>query len=253
MGIFYMDSKQAYSPYDHLLDQIGRMFQSLTKYKSSSTLGPVAEPDLSGEKIHLPAPQKNLNDTLFDTIEHRRSVRQFSSEPITTKQLSTLLWATQGITESNERFAFRTVPSAGALYPVQTYLVSLNISNIAPGVASYDEKDHSLHWMRTGDFRNVLFEATIKQKMVLDAAAVFVWIAAVNRSVWRYAQRAYRYIYLDAGHMAQNTALAATALGLGTCAIGAFYDDALDDLLILDGLQKTAIYLTVLGHPKKNE
>lgn len=253
MGISHMNSNQIYSPYDHLLDQIGRMFQSLTKYKSNTPLQPEFSPEPAGTKIHLPAPIRDLDRTLFDTIDMRRSVRQFSPEPLSAKELSTMLWATQGVTFSDERYEFRATPSAGGLYPVKTYLVTFNVSNIEQGVASYDEKDHSLRWLRSGDFRKVLCDATIKQKMILESAAVFIWAADMNRSIWRYAQRAYRYIYLDAGHMAQNTALAATALGLGSCAIGAFYDDALDDLLMLDGTQQTAIYLTVIGHIRKNE
>lgn len=245
-----MDTRTPYSHYDHLYDQIGRMFQMLTQYKGgSSVMDQPASTGASDTKVHLPTPQVPDKQSFLDLIQSRRSNRAFDARPITTRQLSTLLWATQGVTKQADNYTFRAAPSAGALYPINTLVAILNVERLQPGLAQYNETSHSLHWLRSGDFRATLFEATLKQNMLHNAAAVFISVADLNRCIWRYAQRAYRYIYLDAGHMAQNTALAAIALGLGSCAIGAFYDDMLDQLCALHDTQQTAIYLTVIGHP----
>ncbi len=147
-------------------------------------------------------------------------------------------------------FEFRACPSAGALYPVETYLAINNVEDIEPGIYHYNVKNHELDQIKKGDFRLHIAQAALDQDMAYSANAVFVWTAVFQRSKWKYEQRAYRYVYLDAGHIAQNLALAAVSLDLGTCQIGALYDDEVNLLLEIDGKEESVLYMSVVGHPQ---
>jgi SagB-type dehydrogenase family enzyme len=105
--------------------------------------------------------------------------------------------------------------------------------------------------VKAGDFAEKIAHAALEQKIFTEAAVTLIWTAVFERSKWKYAQRAYRYVYLDAGHIAQNLALAATSIGLGSCQIGAFFDDEINQILEVDGTEESAIYLSVVGHPRK--
>ena len=146
-------------------------------------------------------------------------------------------------------YALRTAPSAGALYPVETYVVAHRVDGLERGVYHYAVLDRALERLRAGDARLDVMHAALDQGIAYEAAAVFVWSAVWQRSIWKYGQRAYRYVPLDAGHIAENVALAAVGLGLGSCQIAAFYDDEANDLLGLDGESESAIYMTVVGRP----
>jgi SagB-type dehydrogenase family enzyme len=158
-----------------------------------------------------------------------------------------MLWAMQGITQPGRGVDFRTAPSAGALYPVETYLVVHNVEGVDPGVYHYDVQHHQLEQLKRGDFRAAVAHAALDQGMAARANVVFVWTAVFERPKWKYKQRAYRYVYLDAGHIAQNLALAAVALGLGSCQIAALYDGEANDLLGVDGVGESTVYMTVVG------
>ena len=132
---------------------------------------------------------------------------------------------------------------------METYLVVNSVEGIEPGVYHYAVQDHALEQLRAGDFRQAITRAALDQGMAARANVVFVWTAVFPRSKWKYLQRAYRYVYLDAGHVAQNVALAAVALGLGSCQIAALYDDESNTLLGVDGMQESTIYMTVVGRP----
>jgi SagB-type dehydrogenase family enzyme len=160
-----------------------------------------------------------------------------------------LLWAAQGITREAVNWGFRAAPSAGALYPVETYMSSQNISDLEPGLYHYSPPEHALELLKEGDFRGRLAEAALDQDFIAGAGVVFCWTAVFARSAWKYAERAYRYVYLDAGHIAQNVALAAVALGLGSCQIAALYDDEVNALLGVDGVEESILYLTAVGRP----
>jgi SagB-type dehydrogenase family enzyme len=146
-------------------------------------------------------------------------------------------------------FEFRACPSAGALYPVETYLVLNNVTDINPGIYHYAIQSHNLEQLQKGDFRLKIAQAALDQDMAFAAGAVFVWTALFARAKWKYEQRAYRYVYLDAGHIAQNCALAAVALDLGTCQIAALYDEEVNVLLGIDGQEESVLYMSVVGHP----
>jgi len=177
-------------------------------------------------------------------------VRRFLNGPLQKAELSQLLWAAQGITRVSRGFGYRTAPSAGALYPVETYLVVHDVEGIGPGVYHYGVEKHELDQLKTGDFRTDVARAALDQEIAYWANVVLVWTAVFERSKWKYKQRAYRYVYLDAGHIAQNVALATVALGLGSCQIAALYDDEVNGLLDVDGVDESAIYMTVVGKPK---
>jgi SagB-type dehydrogenase family enzyme len=160
------------------------------------------------------------------------------------------LWASTGIQRIEEGHAYRTVPSAGALYPIDTYVIAHRVEGIGPGVYHYGVRDHHLDEVTSGDFRADLTRAALFQEFCAEAGATFVWTAIFARAKRKYRQRAYRYVYLDAGHIAQNLALAAVGLGLGTCQVAAFFDDEMNALLGVDGVEESVIYLSAVGHPR---
>ena len=170
-----------------------------------------------------------------------------SHAPLTAEQLSYLLSGATGISRRHGGYDFRTAPSAGALYPIETYLSVQNVEQIAPGLYHYAITDHALELLFEGDHSAAVARAALDQDMCARAAAVFIWTAIFERSKWKYGQRAYRYIYLDAGHIAENLALAAAGLNLAACHVAAFYDDEVSALLNLDGKTESTIYMTAVG------
>jgi SagB-type dehydrogenase family enzyme len=186
---------------------------------------------------------------LHDTLKARRSIRRFQQKPISEGQLSYLLWAATGIQRIEGGYEFRTAPSAGALYPIETYLAANNVSNLENGLYHYSVKHRQLEQLGKGDYGTAVAKAALGQLMCAQAAAVFIWSAIFQRCKWKYGQRAYRYIYLDAGHIAENLALAAVSLNLGSCEIGALYDDQVNAILDIDGTDESVICMAALGRP----
>lgn len=238
---------------------VGDAFQEETKYErgklSGGRLDWANKPATykrypSAPTIALSEPEAEDGPSLWRVIQERRSERRFRDAPVHQDELSQLLWAAQGITKHSRGVDFRAAPSAGALYPVETYLVVNAVEGIEPGVYHYNVEDHALEQLKTGDFRAEITHAALDQKMAARAGVVFVWTAVFKRSKWKYKQRAYRYIYLDAGHIGQNVALAAVALGLGSCQIGALYDEEANALLGVDSDEESTIYMTVVGRPR---
>ncbi len=236
---------------------VGDIFQQETKYQRGHLPGGyldwASKPETykrypSAPKVQLEPPKVESGAPLWEVLGRRRSVRTFKKEPLAKSELSQLLWAAQGII--HPEYEFRTAPSAGALYPVETYLVVNSIEQIEPGVYHYAVDRHELEQLRAGDFRLQVAQSALDQEMVYHANVVFIWTAVFARSKWKYRQRAYRYIYLDAGHIAQNVALAAVALNLGSCQVGALYDKEVNALLGVDGTEESAIYMTVVGREK---
>ena len=201
-------------------------------------------------RIELPEPVKTGGKGLWETIMGRRSQRRFSADEMSLRDLSQLLWATQGITGDVPGFRLRATGSAGALYPNETYLVLNRVEGLEPGIAHYDVQEHSLAVLYQGEFGPACAEACLGQRFCASAQVVFAWGAVVSRSAQKYGDRCYRYIYLDAGHIGGQLQLAAQALGLGSVNIGAFYDDAVNRLFGLDGVEETVVYLTAVGRPR---
>lgn len=239
---------------------IGDEFQQQTKYvRSRLGDGPdwSIQPELYKSypgSVHHPLPKPtSLSGCTFDeAVRKRRSIRAFSPDALSIEQLSYLLWVSTGIQRIEHGFSFRTAPSAGALYPIETYLVVHNIEHIVPGLYHYDIQHHGLELLKKGEYRHAIAQAALDQTMCAHAAVVFVWTALFNRSKCKYGQRAYRYIYLDAGHVAENLALGAASLNLGSCQIAALYDDEVNKLIEVDGTQESVLYLSVVGVPDRS-
>ena len=240
-------------------EQCGDRFQKDTKYVRERMPGGMldssSKPDVykgypHSQKIKLPEPRPTKGMLLDSVLKERRSIRSFSQQPINREQLSYLLWASSGIQRRERGYDLRTAPSAGALYPIETYLVVNRAEDVGSGVYHYSVKQHLLEELRVGDYGKDITLAALGQKTCSAASVVFIWTAVFYRSKWKYKQRAYRYVYLDAGHMAQNLALSAINLGLGTCQIGAFYDNEVNDIVDVDGVKESVIYMSVVGHPR---
>ncbi len=229
---------------------IGDAYQQATKYHRGRGRGVSAMGVATAGGVEkLPAPQTSGGEGLWETIAARRSVREFRPDPISREQLAQLLWGTQGITAREHGAAFRAAPSAGACYPIDTYVAVNRVAGLEPGLYRYDVEGAALKRVRQGDLSAAIAAACLDQEMAAQAAVVFVWVAVPARSAQRYRERAYRYVYLDAGHIGENLHLAATAMGLGCCAIGAFFDDEVNAIVGVDGQTETAVYLSVVGVP----
>jgi SagB-type dehydrogenase family enzyme len=237
---------------------IGDRFQQQTKYTRDNlgegpdwSLQPALYKRYPDVPHHaLPTPLSGSTLGFEDVIRKRRSIREFSIKPLPLEQLSFLLWVSTGIQRVEEDVAFRTAPSAGALYPIETYVVVNAVKDLDAGVYHYNIQDHSLDELRKGDFRVPIARAALHQQMCAQAAVVFVWACLFNRSKCKYGQRAYRYIYLDAGHIAENLALGAVSIGLGSCQVAALYDDEVNHLIEVDGTTESVVYLSVVGVPR---
>lgn len=197
------------------------------------------------ERIALPDPHGYHGLSLEQAIEARRSIRDYRSQPLPLDELSRLLHAAQGITD--QRRSFRAAPSAGALYPIETYAVVHNVDGLDPGLYHYAVADHTLEKLRIGNLRTEIVVAGIGQDMLGQAQACFVLSALFQRLRWRYRERTYRYALLEAGHIGQNLYLAAASMGMGACAVGAFLDDELNKLLGLDVDEEAALYMICVG------
>ncbi|MFZ7136915.1 MAG: SagB/ThcOx family dehydrogenase [archaeon] len=239
-------------------NNVGDNFQSTTKYDRNKMTGGYLDwtnkPDTykqypDNKKVNLPFLEHFPTLCVDETIRARKSVRNFSEKNLTLEQLTYLLWASTGIQRKQNGYQFRNAPSAGALYPIETYLFAKKVENLPVGLYHYNIKSHVLEELKHGDFSTNLTTSCLGQSMLSRAAVVIIWSAVFNRSKWKYNQRAYRYIYLDCGHIAQNLALTATSTGLGSCQIGAFYDDEINNLIDLDGTQESTIYLSAVGYP----
>jgi SagB-type dehydrogenase family enzyme len=180
-----------------------------------------------------------------EAISRRRSKRDFSGEPMSMAELSHVLYFSGGITE--ERHGLRAAPSAGATYPMELYPAVSGIEGLPHGVYHYLVRPHELETVREGDFRQEISRAALGEKMIMRANLVLILSAVSQRTRKVYRDRAERYIHIEAGHIAQNTYLVATSIGLGACAIGAFYDNSLNRLIGVDGKRESVLYLVAVG------
>lgn len=201
--------------------------------------------------IPLPAPD-GLNippADLREIIEKRRSLRRYTDQALSLAELSYLLWLTQGVKTITKRpVTMRTVPSAGARHAFETFLLINNVEGLQPGLYRFAASQHALLKLDAPeDIRDEITHACWDQSQVANSAATFIWVAVVERMCWRYVERGYRYLHLDAGHVCQNLYLAAEAINCGVCAIAAYDDNLLNEALDLDGENLFAIYLGTVG------
>ena len=198
--------------------------------------------------IHLPSPSQKGIVSLEEAIARRRSVRDFTPEPLSRSQLSQILWSAQGI--SNTSSGYRTVPSAGATYPLEIFVVCGTncVEGIGDGIYHYNIDNHSLTLHHKGDIRLELAKAALNQEFIYEAPVDIIICALYERTTLHYGSRGERYVPIEVGHAGQNIYLQATALGLGTVAIGAFHDVEVREVLRLDKQYKP-LYIMPVGKP----
>lgn len=214
---------------------------------------PIQKPAAKGQKI-IDLIQKDkwrsvAGVDLLTCIQNRRSHRVFRPEPLTLEELSFLLWATQGIQRKvDPSTAYRTVPSAGCRHALETYLCVLNIKDLEAGIYRYLPLEHQLVLERTeGRLNDRIVTAGLEQPFLGKAPVTFVWTAVPYRMEWRYDIAAHKVIAIDAGHVCQNLYLACGAVGAGTCAVGAYHQEFMDNLIGVDGTDEFTIYLAPVG------
>lgn len=214
--------------------------------------------DESHQTIELVKPGEfNLKDSsLLETIKQRRSRRKYTNIPFTMAELSYLLYTTQGVhrvVKKDEKpfVTMRTVPSAGARHPFETYLVILNAENLKPGIYRYLALDHKLEAVNTdwelSKLKVKVTEMTLGQKFASTCNALFAWSCVPYRAEWRYNIASHKAMLLDAGHICQNLYLACESIEAGTCAIAAYDQEKVDELLGIDGENEYSVYLAPAG------
>jgi len=206
---------------------------------------------MDGEKIKLPPPKESLlKMSVAEALKFRRSVRRFKNKPITLEQLSTLLYYTVGVKGSSWGIPLRMFPSAGALQPIETYIQVNNVVGLKKGIYHYEPDEHILVLLKIGEFSKEMYLYTLQQDHVRDAPVNIILTIMLNRTQSKYGYRAYRYALLDTGHVGENIYLVSTALGLGTCAVGAYYDKDIDKLIGVDGVTEFSMIIYPIGVPK---
>ncbi len=210
---------------------------------------------VKGNEIYLPLPHRITNMSIEEAILFRRSIREYGGEPLTIMELSMILWAAQGITDTMHRF--RSAPSAGATYPLEIYVVvgenTVSINDTAylkPGIYKYNVLRHSLVLVKEGDYRDELARAALDQEWVREAAVDIVICAVYERTTARYGDRGVRYVYMEVGHVGENIYLMSTALGLGTVSVGAFHDSQVAEIIGV-GSNEHPLYIMPIGRAVK--
>ena len=207
--------------------------------------------------IDLPHPKDiRLKTTdLINAIETRQSIRKYSEQPLKLEELSLLLWCTQGVKEVlRESVTLRNVPSAGARHALETYLLVNRVQSLHSGLYRFLAVKHKLVEVSLDPgLADEVTRACLNQEFVKTSAVTFIWTAVPYRMVWRYGERGYRYLHIDAGHVCQNLYLVAETIDAGVCAIAAFDDEALNSALEIDGKQQWAIYIAALGKIQQRE
>lgn len=221
----------------------------LLKSFTSIAEPPLYKDDRGARMVPLPAPPGAARMPVYQAIRQRRSRRSFTDRPLSLGDLSDLLSMAAGETDHTDvQRPFRAFPSSGALYPTETYVAARAVGGLEPGIYHYQPARHALAIVRSGDPSGSLMRAAIDQEMVGSASAVLLLTSYFDRVRVKYRDRSYRYALIETGHIGQNLYLGAEALGLGCCAIGAFFDDDVNALVGIDGLAEAAVYLLAIGH-----
>ncbi len=225
------------------IDLVGRIGLVLAVCIGGLTM---VEHDGYAEGIALPAPSRSSSISVETALQERRSIREYRNAPMTIAEVSQLLWAAQGITNP---YGYRTAPSAGALYPLEVYLVAGHVTDLPAGVYKYRPHPHTLVTITEGDVRAQLASAALGQSAVRDCAMVLVLAAVYERTTAKYGRRGVRYVHMEVGHAAQNVYLQAITLELGTVFIGAFSDDRVKDVLKMPHAERP-LGMMPIGRPK---
>ena len=178
--------------------------------------------------MRLPKPKSSGRTSLEEALSKRRSVRDYGKNSLTVEEIGRLLWAAQGVTE---KWGGRTAPSAGALYPLEIYLLAGEVKGLETGLYHYRPTDHSLSRKKAGDLRGDVMEASLHQEQILKAPATLIITAVYQRTTQKYGERGVRYVHQETGSVCQNIHLQAESLNLGTVWIGAFDDQKVKQAL----------------------
>ena len=220
----------------------------------AKSFAPIAQPPLykgypGATFLSLPPAGAAAQMPVHQAIQQRRSRRGFLDRPLTLQALADVLGHAVGETDRRDpAWPFRAFPSSGALYPTETYVAAHLVEGLPAGIYHYQPRTHALVLVRPGDPSTALMRAALDQEMVASAGATLVLASYFDRAGWKYKYRAYRYALIEAGHIGQNVYVVAEALGLGCCAIWAFFDDDVNALVGIDGLTEAAVYLLAMGH-----
>lgn len=219
--------------------------QQPPRYKTYADVPTIKLPSFKSIQANSTDPANDTKD-FTAVLTQRRSRRTYSQQfVLSLNLLSQLLYLAHGITWDQRDF--RTVPSSGALYPLEIYPIVHRVEGVEPGIYHHAIQGHQLEQLHLGDFRQQLIQAGLNQDFLGEANVCFVVTGMFQRTRWKYHERTYRYVLMEAGHLGQNLYLAATALGLGVCGVGAFLDIPLNQLLDLDGEHEAALYLVTVG------
>ncbi|MDC0717524.1 SagB/ThcOx family dehydrogenase [Nannocystis bainbridge] len=240
---------------------IARLYHLHSSHVRARSVDPAHEVDLhpprfrvypGSLRVALPGRDFALDAPLGAVLERRRSLREYVRATMPLETLGRLLYASYGVRGSREVEGDlnyeRSAPSAGARYPLEIYLATQSVEGVEDGIYHYDPRAHELELRRVGLAQPTLMDLAIGQAMVGEANVVLIITALAMRTMWKYGQRGYRYLFLDAGHLGQNVYLSATALGLCPAALGGFFDGELNALLELPS-DEEAIYLICVGQP----
>lgn len=240
------------------MNPTGKDFMRQTQYEMLSPAGQnqgVPQPpleldyDRATPTIDLPAPETLAIDaSLTAVIKQRESRRRYNDSSFTLEELSYLLWTTQGVKDVLPNATRRTVPSAGARHAFETYLLVNRVDGLEPGLYRFLAIAHKLIRLDAApNIADQITDAALEQDQIKRSAVTFIWVAVPERMTWRYVERGYRYLFLDAGHVCQNLYLAAEAIHGGVCALAAFDDAALNTVLDLDGESQFVLYMGSVG------
>lgn len=195
------------------------------------------------DNIKLPQAKYDSQFSVEKALLKRRSVRDFKNTPLTLAEVSQLLWSAQGITE--EKLGFRTAPSAGALYPLEVYLIVGNVTGVPPGIYKYKPAGHEIIKLSSADKRTELYHAALGQKWVKNGAVVIVFSAVYERTIEKYGERGVRYVQMEAGHASQNVYLQTVALNLGTVVVGAFDDNQVKKIVGMEDKEQPLVIMPI--------
>lgn len=198
-------------------------------------------------RIELGEPRRTETPDFWTLLDNRRSKRNYLPEPLSLNELNLLLWSGQGITADMGDYQLRTAPSSGALYPIETYLIVNQVEELTPGLYHLSIRDWTLEGLHLGDIRDIGCRALRGQEMTRHAAVNVIWTAAMERCRAKYFERSYRYVWWDSAMVGENFLLAATAMGLGACIMGSWYDDQVHELLGIDGREHFSVLTGTVG------